>query len=210
MAMKRKSATVWNWLALRLSVVVFQTLVLLLPLCAGADEKQIVTEVGNEYALLSGFGITHRDFGATRTQVETFDMILRYGRFLSDNVGTGHWWQGRHELFLELPYHLAVDHGGRSMVGGYILGSWKFTAPEMVTPYIFAGGGVLYVDLGLPSMGNRLDFSYQGGTGVQYFISKELALTAEYRYHHVSNAGTATPNEPLNSSKFLFGISYFH
>ena len=178
-------------------------------LCAVAEDKAVVSEAGSEYAFLSGFGITHRGFGKTRTQVETFDMILRYGRFLSDEVGKGEWWQGRHELLLELPFHLAVDHSGRSMVGGYILGSWKFTAPEKIIPYVFAGGGILYVDLGLPTMGNRLDFSYQGGTGVQYFLRKDLALTAEYRYHHISNAGTATPNEPLNSSKLLIGVSFF-
>ncbi len=179
------------------------------PSSALAAERQAIPEASSEYAFLTGYGITHRGFGDTRTQVQTFDMILRYGHFLSAELGKGRWYQGRHELLLELPYHLAVDHGGRSMVGGYILGSWKFTAPEKVVPYVFAGGGVLYVDLGLPTMGSRLDFSYQGGTGIQYFIRKDLALMAEYRYHHVSNAGTADPNEPLNSSKFLIGVSLF-
>jgi lipid A 3-O-deacylase len=182
---------------------------LLLPLSAKADDLPTVSRAESEYSLLSGFGITHRGFGKTRTQVETFDMILRYGRFLCDEVGKGEWWQGRHELFLELPYHLAIDHDGRSMVGGYILGSWKFTGMEELAPYLFAGGGVLYVDLGLPTMGTRLDYSYQGGAGVQYFIGKDLALMAEYRYHHISNAGTATPNEPLNSSKFLIGVTIY-
>jgi hypothetical protein len=192
-----------------LRVGAFLAVLLLLPLCACADELPAAAKAESEYALLSGFGITHRGFGETRSQVETFDMILRYGRFLCDEAGKGEWWQGRHELLLELPYHLALDHGGRSMVGGYILGSWKFTGLELMAPYVFAGGGVLFVDLGLPTMGNRLDYSYQGGTGVQYFIGKELAITAEYRYHHISNAGTASPNEPLNSSKFLFGVSIY-
>lgn len=188
----------------------FLMMILMLPLYAAAADPPILPEAKGEYAFLTGYGITHRGFGDTRTQVETFDMILRYGRFLSDEVGKGHWYQGRHELLLELPYHLAVDHGGRSMAGGYILGSWKFTAPEQLVPYVFAGGGILYVDLGLPTMGTRLDYSYQGGTGIQYFIRKDLALMAEYRYHHISNAGTAEPNEPLNSSKFLIGVSFFH
>jgi lipid A 3-O-deacylase len=182
----------------------------MLPLYAVAADLQTAGQADGEYAFLTGYGITHRGFGDTRTQVETFDMILRYGRFLSDEVGKGHWYQGRHELLLELPYHLALDHGDRSMTGGYILGSWKFTAPERLVPYVFAGGGVLFVDLGLPTMGTRLDFSYQGGTGIQYFIRKDLALMAEYRYHHISNAGTAEPNEPLNSSKFLIGVSFSH
>ena len=97
------------------------------------------------------------------------------------------------------------------MTGGYILGSWKFTGliEQGFFPYVFAGGGIVFNDLGLPTQGTRLNFSYQGGTGLQYLLRPGLALMAEYRYHHVSNAGTAEPNEPLNASKFLLGISVF-
>ena len=35
------------------------------------------------------------------------------------------------------------------MTGGYLLGSWKFTSFEKVYPYVLAGGGGLYNDLGL-------------------------------------------------------------
>jgi lipid A 3-O-deacylase len=163
-----------------------------------------------EYGVLTGYGITHKNFGATRTQVQTWDVIARFGRFLSDEVGRGSWYQGRHELLVELPYHMAVDHNDRSMVGGYLLGSWKFTGLKDVTPYVFAGGGPLYVDLGLPTMGTKLCFSYQGGTGLQYFLDRKTALNLEYRYHHISNAGTAEPNEPLNSSKILLGVLVYY
>jgi hypothetical protein len=183
-------------------------IILLAPPLARAETA--VATADSECALLTGYGITHRGFGATRTQVQTWDVIARYGHFLSQEVGAGSWYQGRHELLVELPYHMAVDHDDRSMVGGYLLGSWKFTGLESIYPYVFAGGGILYVDVGLPTMGSKLDFSYQGGTGVQYFVRKDTALIAEYRYHHISNAGTASPNEPLNSSKFLVGISFFH
>lgn len=162
-----------------------------------------------EYSFLSGYGITHRGFGDTRAQVQTFDMIGRFGWFLSGELGAGNWYQGRHELLVELPVHLVVDPRVSPMVGGYLLGSWKFTSLDNWAPYLFAGGGILYVDLGLPTMGNRLDFSYQGGAGVQYFIERDMALSLEYRYHHVSNAGTARPNEPLNSSKILLGVAVY-
>lgn len=181
---------------------------LLLLVVAASASAEGFASARSEVALLTGYGITHRNFGATRTQVQTWDLIARYGYFLSDEVGRGSWYQGRHQLLMEVPFHLAVDQGGRSMTGGYLLGSWKFTSLGDLAPYIFAGGGVLFVDLGLSSMGSRLDFSYQGGSGLQYLIRKDLALTAEYRYHHISNADTASPNEPLNSSKFLLGISF--
>jgi len=179
-----------------------------IPARAGGADASFFRAADREYAFLTGYGITHRGFGATRTQVQTADALFRYGHFLSGDLGEG-WYRVRHELLLELPLHVAVDHDDRIMTGGYILGRWSFTAPREVVPYLFAGGGILYVDLGLPTMGSRLDFSYQGGCGIQRFLSRDTALTLEYRYHHVSNADTATPNEPLNSSKVLFGISYF-
>ena len=170
-----------------------------------------VATADHEWALLAGYGITHRGFGETRTQVQTADLIGRFGWFLSDEAGQG-WYRGRHELLVELPLHLAVDHDARLMSGGYVFGSWKFTGrkEDGLYPYLFAGGGVLFVDLGLPTMGSRLDFSYQGGVGLQYLLRPDTALMGEYRYHHVSNASTAEPNEPLNSSKFLLGVSFFY
>jgi lipid A 3-O-deacylase len=172
------------------------------------EDNAFIKTAATEYTILSGYGITHRGFGATRTQVQTFDTIARFGFFLSDETGSG-WYKGRHELLMELPFHLAVDPKVAPMTGGYLLGCWKFTSLREFIPYVFAGGGVLYVDLGLPTMGSRLDFSYQGGTGLQYFIRKDTTVSLEYRYHHISNAGTATPNEPLNSSKILLGLSFF-
>ncbi len=177
---------------------------------ADAEPQPVATAIG-EFAFLTGYGITHEGIGSTDNQVQTFDAILRFGRFLSDELGKGSWYQGRHEVFVELPLHVAVDHDGRIMTGAYLLGSYKFTAlaRRQLFPYVFGGGGVLYVDLGLPKMGSRLDFNYQGGTGIQYLLRKDTALLAEYRYHHVSNANIAQPNEALNSSKFLIGVSFF-
>ena len=109
---------------------------------AEADDTSFIREAASEYSFLTGYGITHRGFGDTHTQVQTFDTILRYGRFLSGELGDG-WYRVRHELLLELPLHVAVAHDDRIMTGGYILGYWKFTAPREFTPYVFAGGGVL-------------------------------------------------------------------
>ena len=173
-------------------------------------ETSDISGASHEWAMLTGYGITHRGFGDTRTQVQTVDLIGRFGCFLSDEVGTGSWFQGRHELFVELPLHLVVDPKTAEMTGAYFLGSWKFTSLGPWLPYAFAGGGIVYTNLDLPTMGTKLNFSYQGGTGLQYLIRKDLALMAEYRYQHISNAGTGSPNEPLNSSHFLVGFTKYY
>jgi hypothetical protein len=56
-------------------------------------------------------------------------------------------------------------------------------------------------------MDTRLNFSYQEGAGIQYFIRNALAFTAEYPRHLVLNGGTAEPNKPL-SGQNLLGISF--
>jgi lipid A 3-O-deacylase len=177
---------------------------------ARAEQPAPFPAGSTEYSYQMGYGITHRGFGETRTEVQTLDFIGRFGYFLSDEFGLG-WYRGQFEHVLELPLHLVMDPKTRVMVGGNVLAKWNFTSlvQDRLLPYLFAGGGVLYVDLGLPTMGSRLDFSYGGGTGIQYLVRDDLALSAEYRYHHISNASTAQPNEPLNSSKILFGISLF-
>ena len=188
---------------------IFTMLFFLHPLSASAAESGLLSSARQEYSLLTGYGITHRGYGETRTEVQTYDLILRYGHFLSGELGKGHWYQGRHELLLELPLSIAVNHDCRSMFGATILGSWKFTGADQFTPYLFIGGGVLYVDLGLPTMGSRLNGAYMAGGGIQHFIRKDLAIIGEYRYHHISNMNTSSPNEPLNSSKFLIGLSFY-
>jgi opacity protein-like surface antigen len=187
--------------------LLFVLFVLLFPLNTRADN--ITSTAKSEFGFLAGFGSSFVGFGTTQHQVQTLDAILRAGFFMSDEVGKDSWYQGRHEILLELPYHLAVNYGGRSMVGGYMLGHWRFTSLDKVVPYVLAGGGPLFVDLGLPTMGTKLCFSYQGGAGLQYLIDKNTALSLEYRYHHISNAGTANPNEPINSNKILMGISFY-
>ncbi len=193
-----------NYFGLFLLVIGF-----LFVMVASGEAAETVVTAKNELAVLTGYGITHRGFGDTRTQVQTVDLIGRFGWFLSKEVGVGSWYQGRHELLTELPLHLVVDPKTAVITGAYFLGCWKFTSLGPWLPYAFAGGGIVYTDMDLPTMGSSLNFSYQGGTGLQYLLRPDLAVMGEYRYHHISNAGTATPNEPLNSSHFLVGISRF-
>jgi hypothetical protein len=54
-----------------------------------------------------------------------------------------------------------------------------------------------------------LNFTPQGGVGVHYFIFDRASLTAEWRFHHLSNAGIHERNVGINSSLVLFGVTYF-
>lgn len=196
--------------AVTVAVAIALSILMAAPCISSAQDAPLFPATSTELGYQIGYGITHRGFGATRTQVQTVDLIGRFGYFLTNEIGSG-WYRGQLEHVMELPLHVVVDPKTGIMVGGNVLGKWNFTGlkEKRLIPYVFGGGGILWVDLGLPTMGSRLDFSYGGGTGIQYLFRKDMAVSAEWRYHHISNANTAEPNEPLNSSKFLVGVSLF-
>jgi len=162
----------------------------------------------SHWTLLGGYGVTHKGFGDTRTKVETADFILQYGYFLSKERGKS-WYKGRHEILIEVPFSSVFHPEKAIMTGINFLACWNFTALGKTIPYIFAGGGPLYTNLDIPGLGSELNGSYQAGLGFRYFIRKNVSVDFNYRLHHISNTGAAEPNEPLNSSKILLGVSFF-
>jgi opacity protein-like surface antigen len=69
------------------------------------------------------------------------------------------------------------------------------------------GGGFIYTEAEIPGLGSKYNGNYQGGAGILYRLNSKYFLNAEYRFHHVSNLNTEKPNDPLNSSKFLIGVT---
>ncbi|RQW85620.1 MAG: acyloxyacyl hydrolase [Geobacter sp.] len=190
-------------------VVLSLFLHILLSTSVFAADNDFIKFPKNEYSLITGYGTTFDGVGKnSHTRVQTFDVIGRYGRFLSDELGNG-WYKGKPELLVELPFSLTVDPKVSPMVGVSVLGCWKLTSSKEFVPYIFFGVGVVYVDLDLECMGSEINFVYQGGAGIQYFLGEMIALNLEFRYHHISNAGLAEPNAPINSGKVLVGVSFY-
>lgn len=159
------------------------------------------------WTLLGGYGNTLTHLGDTQDRVQEVDVILQYGHFLTKEAGRS-WYKVRHEVMVELPFSAVFDPNGAIMAGINILACWDFTASDKVVPYVFAGGGLVYTNLDLQGLGRELNGNYQTGTGIHYFANKKTALNFNFRLHHISNANTAEPNEPLNSIKFLVGMSF--
>lgn len=161
----------------------------------------------SSWAVLGGNGATVVGMGATREHVETADIVLRYARVLVDDLGYS-WYAGRHDILVELPVSFTAPHAS-PMIGMNFLASYFFTSFGRYVPYCFLGGGPVYVAPDIPGMGSRLNGNYQAGVGVAYKVDGEFSLDLEGRFHHISNAGAASPNVPLNSFKLLVGITFF-
>lgn len=159
------------------------------------------------WSLLAGYGETHPDLGKTKTRVETIDVVLRYEVPLTASLGRS-WYQGHHALLVELPVSFAVYPHTDPMVGLTCLASWYFTPRRSWQPYLFAGGGIVYTGADIDGLGSELNGNWQAGAGVRYAVTGETNFFLEYRFHHISNLGTRQPNDPLNSSKLMLGITF--
>ncbi|HET98211.1 MAG TPA: acyloxyacyl hydrolase [Desulfurivibrio alkaliphilus] len=160
-----------------------------------------------DWILLAGYGTSHPGMGATKLRIQTVDLVPRYERNLTANPGSS-WYRGEHSLLLELPLHLAVSPDSTLMAGINFLACWRFTAHDRLQPYLLAGGGPLYMASNLEGMGTRLNGNYQFGIGLRRPMGHHRYLNLEYRFHHVSNGNRKEPNDPLNSSKFLLGVTF--
>jgi len=175
---------------------------------AQEDQPLSFSNAKSHWTVWGGYGATHPGLGGTHTRVEDVDLILQYGYFLTKEVGRS-WYRGRHEILLELPVYTAIHPEVSVMAGVNFLACWDFTAlSEKVVPYIFGGGGLIYTDINVPELGRALNGNHQVGAGLHYYLKKNTTIDFNYRFHHISNAHTATPNDPLNSSKILFGMSF--
>ncbi len=161
----------------------------------------------DNWAILSGYGQSSPGWGETTQRVETLDLIPRYNHHILDNIGSG-WYRGYHSLLLEVPLSFVVAPDVSAMVGINFLAAYTFTAGQQWQPYLFAGGGPVYSFADIEGMGADLNGNYQFGLGIKYDWDVRHQLLFELRYHHISNAGTSDPNEPLNSGKILIGFTF--
>ena len=181
---------------------------LLIAFCAlPADHAAATTERPDNWAFLAGWGQSYPEWGQTTQRVETVDLIPRYNYIVFDNIGAG-WYRGFHSTLFEFPVSLTLSPETSAMVGINFLACYTFTANTQWHPYLFGGGGPVYIFADIPGMGANLNGNYQFGTGLEYLLNQQNHLLFEFRYHHISNAGAAEPNEPLNSLKFILGFTF--
>lgn len=159
------------------------------------------------WSLLTGYGVSYPGLGRSETRVETADIFLRYERVLIQGTRSS-WYNGNHYLLVEPVIHFLVEPSGLPMIGINILGRYIFPGTSDLKTYILGGGGIVYVDEEIDGVGSKLNANYQFGLGLSYPASDDRSLFLELRYHHISNGDSADPNIPVNSFKFLVGITF--
>lgn len=119
------------------------------------------------------------------------------------------WPARRFEILSEGFLGNAVHPGGR-VTGHTLLLRFDAKPRRKFVPFMDLGAGVLDTTLfnRAPELSGRLQFTPQGGFGVQYFFRPQRAIVFEYRYMHMSNADIQLPNLGYNSSMVMVGFRW--
>jgi hypothetical protein len=77
---------------------------------------------------------------------------------------------------------------------------WNFAPSHRMQPLIDLHGGYMYSTRPIPiATAGSFNFTFDIGAGVEFYQTKARSVRAEFRYHHISNAGTATENPGIDS-----------
>ncbi|MDH4079188.1 MAG: acyloxyacyl hydrolase [Nitrospira sp.] len=178
---------------------------------AHADDVVPAITVGTqEVGLTAGYLFSHRLTELHTTKQHGPAVMPSWMMTITDPIGDG-WYRGQVSLGAEMVYlefrEPIVTHG----IGFTPRIKYTFVALGRLRPYLEFTGGPFWTDLGgrIREQANEFNFVLSGGVGVSWFLTRQLAINAGYRFHHISNAGTAFPNLGLNASLPFGGFSFY-
>jgi len=153
---------------------------------------------------------THQIHHEATESVTAYQLLAHAGYVATDPMGPG-WLSGNLELLLEPQIlYLDGDKGRSATVGGAAaLARWLFVGTGTVRPFVEGGVGLLGGKMEFRQTNCDVNYVIEGGPGVLVFVSDRVAVSAAYRFQHISNAGGCSKNLGLNSSAVMVGVSYF-
>ncbi|MFQ5839277.1 MAG: acyloxyacyl hydrolase [Candidatus Methylomirabilales bacterium] len=165
-----------------------------------------------EFGVAAGYGFGIGFLGSENSgeleDIEVVHLRPHWGVFLTDPVGSGIL-RGNLEVVAELGFLLSLE--GKRQTAYELAGLVRYhlaTGGRWV-PFVTGGLGLIETNFEFEGQAEGFNFTVQGGAGVSYFVNPTTALSAEWRLHHLSNLGTNEPNQGINTSLFLVGMSFF-
>lgn len=105
---------------------------------------------------------------------------------------------------------LLVNFEPRSGVAGGLglLLRYGFLGAGRTYPYLQGGAGVIGLDFDLADQADGLAFIPQAGVGLIHRLGDRFSLDFGFRFHHISNAYTQSPNGGIDTLQVLLGVAY--
>jgi lipid A 3-O-deacylase len=133
----------------------------------------------------------------------------RFGWVFSGIVGEKEWYRGSPELVGELWGGTQSYPTDRSLFGFTPILRYNFATGSRWMPFVDGGVGLAYTNILGRDLSTRFEFNVQVGAGAHYFLGERTALTLQYRWFHLSNAGIKGPNNGTNTQVLFGGLSRF-
>jgi opacity protein-like surface antigen len=174
------------------------------------SDTPFITIGTQEVGLTAGYLLPHRLTTDHTTKQQGPALMPSWMMTITNPFGP-RWLQGQVAIGAEVVYlqfrEPILTHG----IGFTPKIKYSIIVLDRLRPYLEFAGGPFWTDLGgrIPEEANEFNFIVTGGVGLSWFVTPQVALNAGYRFHHISNAGTAYPNLGLNSSLPFFGFSFY-
>ena len=163
---------------------------------------------GYVLSLEAGYGEQFNPWDETITGFHFFNAGARFGFLPWGATGSGPL-KGAFEIGLEPIYQRFVDPETAFFAGLGAVARYHLLPLGRFVPYVELGAAPGYTDLNVREQQTNFVFLLFGGLGASYFVSDRTALYAGYRLQHISNAGTSSPNQGINSHTGVVGVSIF-
>ena len=121
---------------------------------------------------------------------------------------------GTVSLIIEPQFNIVILRSGihtdKKFEGGIGVGLQQvFNLTPKFKPFLRLVVGPHYINTHTSLQHTGFLFSDNAVAGFYYFLTDKIALQAQFRARHLSNANLALPNHGINTSNFLAGISWF-
>jgi opacity protein-like surface antigen len=144
--------------------------------------------------------------------VEILSFAPRWGIAVGDQWAPGRWYETRAQVFLEGTFLWETRPKSGSALGAALMlrfNALALRASTGLVPFFSIGAGIVALDFDLIDQDDGLNFTPQMGIGLRYMLTEGASLELEWRYYHISNAGSHLPNHGINTNMLLLGTSIF-
>ena len=87
----------------------------------------------------------------------------------------------------------------------------NFLTAHALQPFLVGHGGYMYSTRAIPeAFAGSFNFTFDFGAGVEVYRTRSQSIRAEYRYHHISNHGTALENPGIDNGLFQLTYTFGH
>ena len=157
----------------------------------------------------TGWGQGYEPGSHPQDEVRMLAFVPSLGVGLTDPLGGEAWYAGNLDLSIEPQFLVDLSSGGGFAGGTALLLRYQLLGLPGLVPFVSVGAGMAGVDFDGTHQDDGFNFILQAGAGAHLLLTERTALSLDARWHHLSNAGTRSPNSGIDSALVLVGATWF-